>query len=108
MTVGDAIRVLLPTDALWQGVVFGLEPSFVINAVQDEFARNSPFFADAPPSVAIVAWSGIWVVLVLSSRSTSSAAASCERDANCLSSGTAPAATRRAWRRSSRGFVRAG
>ena len=65
VTVGDAIRFLLPTDALWQGVVFGLEPSFVINAVQDEFARNSPFFADTPPSVAIVAWSGIWVVLVL-------------------------------------------
>ncbi len=65
VTVGDAIRFLLPTDALWQGVVFGLEPSFVINAVQDEFARNSPFFADTPPSVAIVAWSGIWIVLVL-------------------------------------------
>jgi ABC-type transport system involved in multi-copper enzyme maturation permease subunit len=65
VTVGDAIRYLLPTDALWQGVVYGLEPSFVINAVQDDFARNSPFFADAPPSIAIVAWSAIWVVLVL-------------------------------------------
>jgi ABC-type transport system involved in multi-copper enzyme maturation permease subunit len=65
VTVGDAIRFLLPTDALWQGVVFGLEPSFVINAVQDEFARNSPFFADTPPSIAIVAWSVVWVVLVL-------------------------------------------
>jgi ABC-type transport system involved in multi-copper enzyme maturation permease subunit len=65
VTVGDAIRYLLPTDALWQGVVYGLEPSFVINAVQDDFARNSPFFAAAPPSIAIVAWSAIWVVLVL-------------------------------------------
>ena len=65
VTVGDAIRYILPTDALWQGVVYGLEPSFVINAVGDEFARGSPFFADAPPSLAIVAWSAIWVVLVL-------------------------------------------
>jgi ABC-type transport system involved in multi-copper enzyme maturation permease subunit len=66
VTVGDAIRVLLPTDALWQGVVYGLEPSFVINAVEDEFiARNSPFFAAAPPTLPIVAWSAIWVVLVL-------------------------------------------
>jgi ABC-2 type transport system permease protein len=66
ITVGDAIRYVLPTDALWQGVVYGLEPSFVINAVGDEFvARNSPFFADAPPPPAIVAWSAIWVVLVL-------------------------------------------
>jgi ABC-type transport system involved in multi-copper enzyme maturation permease subunit len=65
VTVGDAIRYVLPTDALWQGVVYGLEPSFVIAAVGDELGRNSPFYADSPPSLAIVAWSAIWVVLVL-------------------------------------------
>jgi ABC-type transport system involved in multi-copper enzyme maturation permease subunit len=65
ITVSDASRYLLPTDALWQGVVFGLEPSFVINAVTDEFARSSPFFADAPPPITMVAWSAIWIVLVL-------------------------------------------
>ena len=66
VTIGDALRFVLPTDALWQGVVYGLEPSFVINAVGDEFlARSSPFFAAAPPSFAIVAWSVIWVVLML-------------------------------------------
>ena len=66
VSVSDAVRYLLPTDAMWQGVVFGLEPSFVINAVGNEFiARSSPFFADSPPSLAILAWSGVWVVLVL-------------------------------------------
>jgi ABC-2 type transport system permease protein len=66
VTIGDALRFLLPTDALWQGVVYGLEPSFVINAVNDAFVeRGSPFFAAEPPSIAIVAWSAIWVVLVL-------------------------------------------
>lgn len=66
VTVSDAGRYLLPTDALWQGVVFGLEPSFVINSVGDQVVvRSSPFFAAAPPSIAIVAWSGIWLVLVL-------------------------------------------
>lgn len=66
VSVSDAVRFLLPTDALWQGVVYGLEPSFVINAVGDDFvARSSPFFADAPPPIAIVAWSVLWVVLVL-------------------------------------------
>ena len=66
VTVSDAIRYLLPTDALWQGVVYGLEPSFVINSVGNEVvARSSPFFADAPPSLAILAWSGVWTVLVL-------------------------------------------
>ena len=66
VSVSDAIRVLLPTDALWQGVVYGLEPAFVINAVGDnQFAQTSPFFADSPPSIAILAWSAIWLVLVL-------------------------------------------
>lgn len=66
VSVSDAVRYLLPTDALWQGVVYGLEPSFVINAVGDEFiARTSPFYADTPPSAAILAWAGIWLVLVL-------------------------------------------
>ena len=66
VTVGDAIRYVLPTDALWQGVVYGLEPSFVINQLNGEFvAQGSPFFASSPPSPAIVAWSAAWVVLVL-------------------------------------------
>ncbi|HXG26046.1 MAG TPA: ABC transporter permease subunit [Candidatus Binatia bacterium] len=66
VSIGDAIRFLLPTDALWQGVVYGLEPAFVINAVGEEsIARSSPFFTDVPPSPVIVAWSAIWVVLVL-------------------------------------------
>jgi len=47
-------------------VVYGLEPSFVINAAEGEFvARTSPFFAASGPSPAILAWSVIWVALVL-------------------------------------------
>jgi ABC-type transport system involved in multi-copper enzyme maturation permease subunit len=66
VSVSDGIRYLLPTDALWQGVVYSLEPSFVINQFGDEFvAKGSPFFAAAPPSLTIVAWAGLWVVLAL-------------------------------------------
>jgi ABC-type transport system involved in multi-copper enzyme maturation permease subunit len=66
VTVSDAVRYLLPTDALWQGVVYGLEPSFVINSVGEEVvARSSPFFAASPPSVAILVWAVIWTILVL-------------------------------------------
>ena len=66
MTASDVSRFLLPTDALWQGVVYGLEPSFVIDAIGGEFiGESSPFFASSPPPVALVAWSVIWVVVVL-------------------------------------------
>jgi ABC-type transport system involved in multi-copper enzyme maturation permease subunit len=65
-TASEASRYLLPTDALWQGVVYGLEPSFVISAASGEFlAEGSPFFAASPPPAALVAWSVIWVVIVL-------------------------------------------
>ena len=48
VSVSDAIRYVLPTDALWQGVVYGLEPSFVINSVGNEFvARSSPSWPSA-------------------------------------------------------------
>src|SRR4051812_35935034 len=53
--VSDASRFLLPTDAFWQGVVYGLEPSFVVNAAEGEFvARASPFFAASGPSPTIL------------------------------------------------------
>lgn len=64
-SISDAFRYLLPSDAFWQGVVYGLEPSFVLNAVEDFTARNNPFFAAEGPSLAILAWSAIWVVLVM-------------------------------------------
>jgi len=66
VTASEASRFLLPTDALWQGVVYGLEPSFVVNAGSGEFlAEGSPFFASGPPPIALVAWSVIWIVIVL-------------------------------------------
>ena len=66
VNVSAASRLLLPTDAFWQGVVYGLEPSFVINAAEGEFvARTSPFFAASGPSPAILAWAVIWIALVL-------------------------------------------
>jgi len=66
VNVSDASRFLLPTDALWQGVVYGLEPSFVINAAEGQFvARTSPFFAASGPPPALLAWTVIWVALVL-------------------------------------------
>ena len=64
--LADASRLLLPTDAMWQGVVYGLEPEFVIRTLgESPAARGNPFFADAPPSPEIVAWTVAWVVIVL-------------------------------------------
>jgi len=64
--VSDLVRVLLPTDTLWQGVVYGLEPSIVLeSAGQQQLAVGNPFFAAAPPHPAYVAWAVAWIVLAL-------------------------------------------
>jgi len=64
--IGDLGRVLLPTDGLWRGVVYGLEPAVLIAAAGDQrLARANPFFAADPPSPVFVAWAVAWVVIVL-------------------------------------------
>jgi ABC-type transport system involved in multi-copper enzyme maturation permease subunit len=64
--ISDLARVLLPTDTLWQGVVYGLEPAILINMIgEEQIGRGNPFFASAPPDIAQVAWAFAWVVLAL-------------------------------------------
>jgi ABC-type transport system involved in multi-copper enzyme maturation permease subunit len=65
---GDVMRVLIPTDGLWRGVIYGLEPPLVLLASMGrntQAMRANPFFADAPPPAMFIAWSAAWVVLVL-------------------------------------------
>ena len=65
--IGAVSQFILPTDALWRGAIFHLEPPSMLlagSAAGPQFAAF-PFFADAPPSSAFLAWVGIWVVSLL-------------------------------------------
>jgi ABC-type transport system involved in multi-copper enzyme maturation permease subunit len=64
----EVVRLLIPTDVLWRGVVYGLEPPLVLLLAAGrapEALQANPFFADAPPPMPLVAWSIAWIVLVL-------------------------------------------
>ncbi len=66
--VGEISRVLIPTDGLWRGVIYGLEPPLVLllaNVRNAEALRANPFFAPEPPETAFIAWSIAWIGLVL-------------------------------------------
>jgi ABC-type transport system involved in multi-copper enzyme maturation permease subunit len=66
--LGETVRVLIPTDGLWRGVIYGLEPPLVVLAAVSrggEAMRANPFFAGEPPPAAFVAWAIAWVALVL-------------------------------------------
>jgi hypothetical protein len=66
-TVGDVARLLLPTDGLWHGAIYYLEPSsFVSQRLSEEAgAGGNPFFATSPPSWAYLTFAAVWLFAVL-------------------------------------------
>jgi ABC-type transport system involved in multi-copper enzyme maturation permease subunit len=66
--IAEVSRWLLPSDGLWRGVVYGLEPPLVVLLAAGEASRiedANPFYAAAPPPLAFVAWSIVWIGAVL-------------------------------------------
>jgi ABC-type transport system involved in multi-copper enzyme maturation permease subunit len=66
--VAEVTRWILPSDGLWRGVVYGLEPPFVVLLAAgrtQQIAEANPFYASMPPPITFVAWSVVWVGLVL-------------------------------------------
>ena len=59
-------KLLLPTDGLWRGAVFSLEPAAVLAAAGSSagFAAN-PFAALSPPPLPYLVWVGVWLIAVL-------------------------------------------
>jgi hypothetical protein len=66
-TASEISQYVLPTDGLWHGAIYYLEPSSFITRefAQAPDAQGNPFFASAPPSWAYLIWAGIWLLLVL-------------------------------------------
>jgi ABC-type transport system involved in multi-copper enzyme maturation permease subunit len=66
--IAEVSRWLLPTDGLWRGVIYGLEPSILVLIAAGEapeLAEANPFYAATPPPLPFVIWSVVWMVLVL-------------------------------------------
>ena len=65
--VGAVARYVLPTDGLWHGAIYYLEPSaFVTHRLaQSVDVRANPFFASTPPSWAYLVWAAAWLVVAM-------------------------------------------
>jgi ABC-2 type transport system permease protein len=65
--VGTATKLILPTDGLWRGAVWSLEPAVVLAAqtALGPAAAANPFFAAEPPPAAYVIWAVAWIAAVL-------------------------------------------
>jgi ABC-type transport system involved in multi-copper enzyme maturation permease subunit len=61
--VGTISSLILPTDGLWRGAIYNLEPVALI-AIQDAAGREAsanPFFVTTAPATPYILWSVLWV-----------------------------------------------
>ena len=64
-TVGAISQYLLPTDGLWHGVIYYLEPTSYLTFQAQGETRGDPFFAAAPPAGTYLVWAAVWFALIL-------------------------------------------
>jgi ABC-type transport system involved in multi-copper enzyme maturation permease subunit len=67
IVTGVVSRLLLPTDGLWRGAVYAMEPASVVTTVRaaGRLGAGNPFSATDPPAPAFLAWTVIWFVLMI-------------------------------------------
>ncbi|HUG55830.1 MAG TPA: ABC transporter permease [Candidatus Limnocylindrales bacterium] len=62
--VGTATKLLLPTDGLWRGAVYALEPAAVLagGLPRGPASAANPFYATTPPVPEYIVWCALWLV----------------------------------------------
>ena len=67
VTAGTISRLLMPTDGLWRGALYSLEPAAFIasTSAAGRVGASNPFFAGTGPPLAYLAWCVGWVVVML-------------------------------------------
>jgi ABC-type transport system involved in multi-copper enzyme maturation permease subunit len=65
--IGLGSRLVIPTDGLWHGAIYYLEPGDILSAARaaGRARAGNPFFADAPLTLAYLVWVAAWIVIVL-------------------------------------------
>jgi ABC-type transport system involved in multi-copper enzyme maturation permease subunit len=65
--VGTISHLLLPSDGLWRGAVYAMEPDVILATLRaaGTAGRANPFSAVDPPPTAFLAWVVVWFALML-------------------------------------------
>ena len=66
-TASEVSQYLLPTNGLWQGAIYYLEPSSFVTQqlAASPVGQGDPFLALAAPPWQYLAWTAVWLVLIL-------------------------------------------
>ena len=65
--VGTISHLILPTDGLWRGAVYAMEPDLVLATLRaaGTVGRANPFSAVDPPPVPFLVWVVVWFAIML-------------------------------------------
>ena len=65
--VGVISHLVLPSDGLWRGAIYAMEPDTLLATLRQAgtVGRANPFSAVDPPPVAYLAWVVVWFALML-------------------------------------------
>ena len=65
--VGVISHLVLPSDGLWRGAIFAMEPDSFIAALKalGTAGRANPFAATDPPPLSFLVWVAIWFGIIL-------------------------------------------
>jgi ABC-type transport system involved in multi-copper enzyme maturation permease subunit len=65
-TASVVSQYVLPTDGLWHGAIYYLEPSsYLLRQLSEGSEPGNPFFSPAAPTWPYLTWAVVWFVLVL-------------------------------------------
>jgi ABC-type transport system involved in multi-copper enzyme maturation permease subunit len=65
--IGTISHLILPTDGLWRGAMYAMEPDVVLATLRSAgtFGRSNPFSAVDPPPAAFLIWVVVWFAATL-------------------------------------------
>jgi ABC-type transport system involved in multi-copper enzyme maturation permease subunit len=65
--VGTVSHLILPTDGLWRGAVYAMEPDAVLATLRaaGTIGRANPFSAVDPPPIEFLLWVVVWFAIML-------------------------------------------
>jgi ABC-type transport system involved in multi-copper enzyme maturation permease subunit len=67
IAIGNGSRLLIPTDGLWHGAIFYLEPSDMLTLARaaGRARAGNPFYAESPLPISYLVWVVAWLAGVL-------------------------------------------
>lgn len=62
---GTIVNLVFPTDGLWRGTIYALEPTVMLTAVAANPDRGGPFAVIAPPTPQFLVWTAAWIAVMI-------------------------------------------